>query len=306
MNRIVLFCFLLCFIKAIPVYTQDHDVYTNYYHLKGFELIDHYYYNPAFISAEKQIQLDLSGYGFENNQGFLANSIVNISESLGNLWIGYERERYLDSKSWGLNLGYARSFRLSKDLDLVAGLAYKRYQIMDSENDILGDPYSEIDASNLYLGSSINYKRLTIGLSTILPLKSSYIHRSDYIDHEYADLYEPSNNVVSSTITYHVTVTDKIGLDPVLSVDYHYLNRDESKAKYYAGAISQLGKTFGAGFTVGSINSVNGSINIGGMTRLYLLFYSGISANDFSYYIGQKGWNLVMQLRLNLNYSNRR
>lgn len=305
MKRIIMLCFILCMIKVLPIYAQDNDIFTYYYPLKGFELINPYYYNPAFISAEKQIQLDLSGFGFENNQGFKANSIVNLSESLGNLWIGYEREWYSDSKSWRYNLGYARSFRLSKDLDLNAGIAYKRYQIMDSKNDVLGDPYCEIEASNLYLGSSINYKKLAIGLSTILPLKSSYSHRIDNIDHEYADLYEPSQNAVSSTISYQVTVTDLIKFEPILSIDYHYLNRDESKAKYYFGATSQFGKTFGAGFTFGSLNSVNGSINIGGISKLYLLFYSGIPANDFSYYIGYKGWNIVMQVRLNLNYPNR-
>lgn len=295
-SSIVLFLFKLSVIQA-----QDYDVIKNYYPLYGLEIINPYYNNPAFIVTENDIQIDLLGYGLNMNQGFMANTLLNLPKSFGYVWVNYEQERYEDSKSWGLNVGYARSFRLSTHTSLNAGISYKPYRIMDRVNDMTGNPYCEIEASILSVGVSLEIKRLTIGLSTVAPMKSAMTTRFDDTDHEYADLHEVSGNVVYLTGGYQAINSDKFTLEPIVGVDFHYLNRDESKIKYYIGTNSSLGKTFGVGFTIGSINSLNGSVNIGRSIKLYLLMYSGIPQNEFNYYLGKSDWNIIGQLRVNLH-----
>lgn len=306
MKRTLSFQIFFLFAISYLTYGQDYTTYTNYYPLRGFEIVNPYYNNPAFITTEKDIQINLLGYGVEAYQGFLVNSIVNIPKLGGAVFVDYERDWYEDSKSWGFSVGYARGFMLNEDLNLNAGIIYKPYRIMDRNIDPQGNPYSEIVASNLYLGVSLEYKKFTFGLSTTAPLKSQSIVRSDDSGNEYADLHENSSNVISSSIRYFVNISDQVTIEPLLEFDYHYLESSEDKAKLYFGAVSEIGKTFGTGFTIGSLNSIHGSFKLGRSTELYLMFYSRIIENDFTYYLAQQGWNVIGQVRINLNYLKRK
>jgi len=279
------------------------------FHLRGLEIYNPYYHNPAYLQAEKTVQLDFIGYNFYLNSGIWSSANINLPKINSSAGIRFESTSYTDiGDAWNLQLAYAYQHSFSEDLHLNGGMLFSSGHIDYEDGRFVTneEELSKRHAGTLGLGVSVEYKKLHAGLSTSLPLyrKKEVIQVGDgSTDTQKEDADNYSIHFISG---YSFGLPWKLTLDPIVGLDYFISNGGEfHELQGYLGANLEFRNLVGLGFTLGNLVSVSTSVNIMDRVSLILGIYAGEhdlfgEIQGRSYTIGSNDFDIIGQIRINL------
>lgn len=279
------------------------------FQLRGLEIYNPYYHNPAYVQAEKTVQLDLIGYNFSYNSGIWASAMTTIPKFNSSVGIRLAQGSYDGTGDfWNLQLAYAYKHSFSEDLHLHGGIQFSSGHVDYDDGLFVIDQevLSKRHSGTLGLGVSVEYKKLHAGLSTSLPLYG----RKDVVIAE--DGSTETQNENTDNFTFHLLTGYSLGkpgrltLDPIFGLDYYVQNsRQFKEMKGYLGANLEIRNLVGLGFTMGNLVSFTTSLNFMDRVSLILGIYAGEHelfgpVQNSDYTLGSREFDIIGQIRVNL------
>lgn len=285
------------------------------FELKGLEIYNPVYSNPAFTSSDKLVQVDAIAYDFKIHNGYWLNamsSLPNTNSSVGLSFGGGKFFRSYSSsgrdrsdenvslRSNNIGLSYAYDHSFNEDLHLSGGirLTHSIINTSDTATNLLSR-----QSGSLLAGVQLRYHKLYAGLSagTGLYTWSKIENEANEIE-----ITRDRNPYISSNFIagYSLGGERRVNFDPVVGFNYtKSLDRDYSNFGFYAGGNLIFVKTIGVGFTVGSVFSLSTSVTILDKVSLMLGVYQtelgdNLSGSDYSF--GFDPLEFIVQLRVKL------
>lgn len=301
MKRILFACMVLMFFGTFHADAQR-------FQLRGLEIYNPYYHNPAFVQAEKSVQLDFIGYNFDYNSGIWASVMTNIPAINSSAGIRYAQgaySDYLDSRN--LQLAYAYEHSFSDNLYLKGGLYLSSGRLENKE--AIYNPESEMlkyrRVGSMGLGIALEYRKLYAGISSVIPL---YIRNEVLIGENLTETrkMDADDYTFNYLMGYSLGKLGRFTFDPIFGLDYYSLNGGVYKEwKGYLGANMEIRNLVGFGFTLGNMVSFSTSLNIMDRVSLMLGVYAGEhelfgDIDRGTYIIDFNDFKIIAQIRVNL------
>lgn len=276
--------------------------------LRGLEIYNPFYHNPAYTQAERTVQLDLLGYNFDYYSGIWTSAMVELPRINSAAGIRFGSGWYTEvGASWNLEPVYVYRYSISEDLQLNGGIAvnYGHTGYEDGLADFDGNEILERYNAWMRLGASVQYKKWHVGLSTHLPL---YVAKG-------VRLPDGSRETQTDDFGYYTVhflsgysfgTPGKLTIDPVLGLDYYVARFTErTDLEGYLGARLEYRNLVGLGFTFGNLVSVSTSLNLKDRVSLIIGIYAGehelfSTMGGSNYTIGSNDFNIIAQLRIHL------
>jgi hypothetical protein len=285
------------------------------FELKGLEIYNPVYSNPAFTSSDRLIQADAIAYDFKIYNGYWLNamsSLPNTNSSVGLSFGGGKNFRsysssgrdrsdeniILRSKNIGLSYAYNHSF--DEDFHLSGGirLTHSIINISDTMINLLSR-----QSGSFLAGVQLRYQKLYAGLSA-----GTGLYNWSKIENEANEIEvtRDRNPYISTNFIagYSLGGERRVNFDPVVGFNFtKSFDRDYSNFGFYAGGNIIFVKTIGLGFTVGSVFSLSSSVTILDRVSLMLGVYQSelgdnLTSNDYS--LGFDPLEFIVQLRIKL------
>lgn len=280
---------------------------TQSFQLRGLEIYNPYYHNPAYIQAEKTVQLDFIGYNsysYSEMWTSVMTTIPKYNSSAGIRFAQGSLDGTLDF--WNLQLAYAYEHSFSENLHLNGGMQFSSGHV-EFEDDVFG-PDNVLKARHngyLGLGVALEYKKLHAGLSSSFPL---YLRKEVLVGDNTIETQKDDSDILSFNFLtgYSLGKPGRLTFDPIFGLDYRVLYGGRSKElKGYLGANLEIRNLVGLGFTLGNLVSVSTSLNIMDKVSLIIGIYAGehelfSSMEGSNYTIGSKEFDIIGQIRINL------
>lgn len=273
---------------------------------EGLELFNPYMQNPAFIVAEKTIQIDFIGsvewtkiskFPLELS----INSISTIDKLNSSFRLSFDYLSFSEMSSRSLNIGYSYNHSISEDFQLMAGISLNpnKYKYELDLYDIYTDPpifnSYESKRSNLELGIGAKYKKLTVGLGSRQKLFEN-VFATDTYDNDTVYNVKGEFNKLTSIVKYDFSIGDYLILSPQVKMDYY--NEGYSgvyRLRIFPGLIANYNNLLGAGFAYDNGTIFMGSISFSDIIRLYIVAYK----DKTILYNRDGGWDITGQFRIN-------
>ncbi len=304
------------FLLSLIIISSFAQIYAQNFELKGLEIYNPVYFNPAFTSSDKLIQTDVLAYDFKINNGYWINamsSLPNTNSSVGlsvggsKYFKGYsslERDRSDENVSaQGKNIGisYAYNHSFTEHLNLSGGvrLIHSIANFSDSTTNL-----KSMNSGSLHTGLKIEYHKLYAGISV-----SNGLYLWSKRENE-ANEIEVTRDKISPVINsnfiagYSLGGERRVNIDPVIGFRYaKSFDSDYSDFGFYGGGNIIFVKTIGIGFTAGSMFSLTTSVTILDRVSLMLGVYqieldNNLANNDYS--LGFDPLEFIVQLRIKL------
>lgn len=278
------------------------------FQLRGLEIYNPYYHNPAYIQAEKTVQFDFIGYNLYRNSGMWTSIMTTIPKYNSSAGIRFAQGSFDGTLDfWNLQLAYAYEHSFSEEFHLKGGLQFSSGHV-EFEDGIFNPDLEQIKARHngyLGLGVALEYKKLHAGFSTSLPLylRKDVLVGDNTIETQKDDYDRLSFNFLT---WYSLGKPGRLTLDPIFGLDYDILYGGKSKElKGYLGANLKIRNLVGFGFTLGNLVSFSTSLNIMDRVTLMMGIYAGehelFGPMDYhNYTIGSNDFDIIGQIRINL------
>ncbi len=285
------------------------------FELKGLEIYNPVYSNPAFTSSDKFVQVDAIAYDFNIFNGYWLNAMSSLPNTNSSVGFSVGGGKYFKSyssfgrdgsdenillrnKNIGLSYAYDHSF--NEDLHLSGGirLTHSIINISDTATNLLSR-----QSGSLLAGVQLKYRKLYAGLSAGTGL---YTWSKRENEANEIEITRDRNPYISSNFIagYSLGGERRVNFDPVVGFNYtKSLDSDRSDFGFYAGGNIIFVKTIGLGFTVGSTFSLSTSVTILDRVSLLLGVYQTelddhLTSNDYS--LGFDPLEFIVQLRIKL------
>lgn len=289
--------------------------YAQSFELKGLEIYNPVYNNPAFTSSDRLIQADAIVYDFKIYNGYWLNAMSSIPNTNSSVGLSFGSGKFFKSysssgrdrsdenvslRSNNIGLSYAYDHSFNEDLQLIGGirLTHSILNISDTATNLLSR-----QSGSLLAGVQLRYHKLYAGLSagTGLYTWSKIENETNEID-----ITRDRNPYISTNFIagYSLGGIRRVNFDPIVGFNYtKSLDSDYSNFGYYTGGNIIFVKTIGVGFTVGSIFSLSTSVTILDRVSLMLGVYQtelgdNLSGSDYS--LGLDPLEFIVQLRVKL------
>ncbi len=255
----------IIFVTSVLLLTGTIALMAQTYPLKGLEIYNPSYYNPAYTKADRKVQLDQVGYNFNYYSGLWTNAMTELPGINSAAGIRFGTSQYTDfGASWSLDFAYAYRHSFSEDLQLNGGISvnYGHINYESGLEDSNGNELLERNSTGMRLGAYTQYKKWNIGLSTHLPLyiTKEVVMPDNSQETQKDDAGYSSIHLISS---YSFGKPGRLTIDPVLGLDYYISRRNESTdLQGYLGANLEYRNLIGLGFTFGNLISVSTSLNL--------------------------------------------
>ena len=157
MNRLLLVSIVLMAFGTSLVNAQR-------FQLRGLEIYNPYFYNPAYVQAEKTVQLDFLGYNFYYLTGIWTSAMASIPKFNSSAGARFASSSFDESaESWILQLAYAYKHSFSEDLHLNGGLMFSSGHVDYADGLFVTnqEELSKRHSGTLGLGVSVAYKKTT-------------------------------------------------------------------------------------------------------------------------------------------------
>jgi len=275
--------------------------------LKGLEIYNPSYCNPAYTQADRKVQLDLVGYNFKYYSGLWTNAMTELPgiNSAAGIRFGYNQ--FTDIGSWNLDFAYAYRHSFSEDFQLNGGIAvnYRHFNYGDGFVDMNGNEVVGRNSTGMRLGAYTQYKKWNIGLSTQFPLyvTKEVVTPAGSQETQKDDVGFSSLHLISN---YSFGKPGRLTIDPIIRMDYYILRRhDYTELQGYLGANLEYRNLLGLGFTFGNLVSVSTSLNLKDRVSLILGIYAGEHEllgpiQGSSYTIGSNEFDIIAQVRIHI------
>ena len=296
------------FLSIIPAVLATPLANAQHFQLRGLEIYNLYYHNPAYLQAEKNFQLDFIGFNSFRQTGIWTSVMTTIPKFNSSAGIRFAQGSLVGSADyWDLQLAYAYKHTFSKNFHLNGGMQF------NSGHADYGDTFYEPDRDvlkkrhNGYLGLGIalEYHKLHAGISTSFPLylRKEVLHVDNTTETQKDDAGITNFNFQTG---YSLGKSGRLTFDPIFGLDYRILNSGRTKQlKGYLGANLVIRNWLGFGFTMGNLTSFSTSLNIMNRVTLMIGIYAGgnelFGPLDYANYtIGSMGFEIIGQIRVNL------
>ena len=298
----------ILFASAILMFFGIFHANAQRFQLRGLEIYNPYYHNPAFVQAEKTVQLDFIGYNFDYSSGIWASVMTNIPAINSSAGIRFAQNAmgdYADSRN--LQLAYAYKHSFSENLHLRGGLLLSSGRVENKEAGY--DPDREMwkyrRVGSMGLGITLEYRKLYAGISSTIPL---YIRNEVLVGENLTEIrkMDADDYTFNYLMGYSLGKPGRFTFDPIFGLDYYSLNGGTFKEwKGYLGANMEIRNLVGFGFTLGNMVSFSTSLNIMDRVSLMLGVYAGehdlFDNIDYgSYIIDFNDFKIIAQIRVNL------
>jgi Type IX secretion system membrane protein PorP/SprF len=301
MKRIRFVIPVLMILGASPINAQQ-------FQLRGLEIYNPYYHNPAYVQAEKTVQLDFIGYNFSFLSGMWTSVMTTLPEYNSSGGIRLAQGSYEGTADfWNLQLAYAYKHSFSGNLQLNGGIQFSSGHTI-FEDDIFGSVPEELKARHngyLGLGVALEYHKLHAGLSSSFPL---YLRREVLLEDNTTETQKDDADIINFNFLtgYSLGKPGRLTFDPILRLDYRMLyGGRNNELKAYVGANLQIRDLLGFGFTMGNLTSFSTSLSFMDRVTLILGIYAGEHelfgpVESTKYTIGSKEFDIIGQIRVNL------
>ncbi|MDA3822481.1 MAG: type IX secretion system membrane protein PorP/SprF [Bacteroidales bacterium] len=290
MKKILLF---FCFIAMGISFTHAQS-----FQLRGLEIYNPAYTNPAFVKAEKTVQLDFIGQETYYHSEIWTNAMVSLPKYNSSAGIQFTRGGYKSSYSPALPvsksivynslmLSYAYSHSFSDDFKLNGGIAFNGSRLNFLNQEVLagGEIRQSRKSGTLGLGVSIEYKKLYAGISTDFELNP----RVEYLmSDKKIDVRKLGSRISSIDFLagFDLGGRRRVTFDPVFGVLYTLDSSPQFRKFHgYLGGNIKIADIVGVGITIGNLVSFSTSINI--MDRVNLML--GIYAGEYDFFENSTG-----------------
>lgn len=302
------------FMLLIFLFSSSQAI-TQVFALKGLEIYNPVFQNPAFTSSEKIIQTDLIAYDIWYYNGFWLNAMSNLPNTKSSLGLNFGGSKYFNNysfsggdrsnenvyaqgKSMGLSYAYTHSF--SEQLKLSGGINFSHsiLNVSDTTTNLLSR-----NAGFLNTGVKLSYRKLYVGISARTGL---YAWKKILNEENETEVIRDGTSAFSSNFiaAYSMGGQRRVNFDPVIGFQYYKdFSNDNSDFGFYAGGNICIMKTIGLGFTVGDMFSLSTSITV--LDRVSLML--GIYENERDIHLASLGYTLkfdpfrfIAQLRIKL------
>ena len=279
-----------------------------HFQLKGLEIYNPYYLNPAYIQAEKSVQLDFIGYNFNWGSGMWSSVMTTIPKYNSSAGIRFAQSSSNGSfEYWDLQLAYAYKHSFTEDLHLNGGIQFNSGHVKYEDGIFRPDP-DELKARHngyLGLGVALEYHKLHAGLSSSFPL---YLRREVLLEDNTTETQKDDADIINFNFLtgYSLGKPGRLTFDPILGLDYRILYGGRTKElRGYLGANLKIRNVVGFGFTMGNLVSFSTSLNILDRVTLMMGIYAGEHElfgpiDNSNYTIGSKEFDIIGQIRVNL------
>lgn len=288
------------------------------YALRGLEIYNPAYNNPAYTGADQLIQADAVLYSNPFSPGLYTSLMGTLPGNLGGAGVSFDRGVYYAgySSSGGRSEKYMSHYNVAFNYRYTFQ-PWKEVKIHTGANLNAGKlnflvPVSGIDSSWLYrktfstkLGAAVDYKNITAGISGHFPISAKRYYKDD------------AGNLANETVTSHTRVFHMYGkyesksprrvtFDPLVGMYWMWSgDADFSEWLGYVGGHIQIVDVVGLGFTAGSMLSVSATVNILDRVELMLAIYQGEKPRDDAfrftdYKLNFSNREYTMQLRIKL------
>lgn len=289
-----------------------------YFYLKGLEIYNPVYDNPAFIAPDDKIQVDLIAYDFAYQKGYWTNvavklpntkSSVGIAIGGGKMFNSYSSsgtiEKEINSRSLSLDLNYGYTHSFSDELKLSGGGRLK--QSMLNVYDTVTNLKSRYSTA-LFSGMNFEFRKLYAGLSLGSGIFSRdiRINETDETETTWSSVRTFESDFIAG---YNIGGERRVNIDPVIGFQYHKsFKNDFSEFALYAGGNITIVKTFGIGFTLGDMVSLSTNLSIHDRFNIYAGIFQGgalfdktrIGGFSADYSLGFDPLKFIIQLRVKL------
>ena len=278
------------------------------YQLKGLEIYNPYYHNPAYIQAEKTVQLDFIGYNFNWGSGMWSSVMTTIPKYNSSAGIRFAHSSSDGSfEYWDLQLAYAYKHSFTEKIHLNGGIQFSSGHV-DYEDGIFRPDPDVLKARHngyLGLGVALEYHKLHAGLSSSFPL---YLRREVLLEDNTTENQKDDFDIINFNFLtgYSLGKPGRLTFDPIFGLDYRILQGGRTKElKGYLGANMKIRNVVGFGFTYGNLTSFSTSLNIMDKVSLMLGIYAGEHelfgpTDNSNYTIGSAEFDIIGQIRVNL------
>jgi hypothetical protein len=284
------------------------------FQLKGLEIYNPVFTNPAFTSSDKLAQIDVLAYDFLYYNGYQVHAMTrlpNTNSSFGlNLSSGKSFSSYsysgldrskenisLRFKSFDISYAYDHSFtehmHLSGGISLSHGLL-KFYGNTRNTN-ILSR-----NVGSLNTGLKFSYRKLYAGISAGTGLYSWKKELNEANETVLTRDWTPtfSSNFIAG---YSLGGERRVNFEPVIGFLYgKNFKTDNSNFEFYTGANITIANTVGLGFTVGDMYSLSTSITILDRVSLIVGVYQteDLKYSSSGYSLGFDPIEYIAQIRI--------
>lgn len=307
------YCILL-----IILFVSISSNYGQNFELRGLEIYNPAYYNPAFTATEKLIQTDLIGYEFHYSRGYWTNASINLPNTKSSLGFcihgnkmfnsyfsagSVESTEILRSNSFDLNYAYTHVYR--EEMKISGGLRLK--QSIMHVNDTSTTLKSRY-ATALIAGVKFKYRNLYAGLDLGTGLVSRDI-RLNAVD-EPEVTWEMMRSFQSNFIAgYSLGFERRVNFNPVIGFQYiKSFENGVSDFAFYGGGNITILKTFGIGFSLGDMVSLSTNVKILDRVDIMVGIFQGgplfdknrIGGFSADYSLGFDPVEYIVQLRVKI------
>ena len=294
-------CILVCFAQS----------FAQKFELKGLEIYNPAYSNPAFTSSDKFVQTDLIAYDLKYYNGYWFNAMSSLPNSNSSIGVSVAGSKYYRNYSSiqrdrseenivyrgnRYRISYAYTHTFTDQFKLSGGINYV-HSIMN-----VSDTTTNLISRNtgfVNTGLKLSYRKLYAGISAGIGL---YARNKQLNEANMSEVtWEKMNTFSSSFIAgYSLGGERRVNFDPLIG--YYFakdLDTDFSEFGFYAGGTLSLLHIVGVGFTVGDQFSISTSISFPKRASLIVgLYQTEGSFNDYG--LGVEPLSFIAQLRIKL------
>ncbi len=286
------------------------------YLLKGLEIYNPVFTNPAFTSSDKLFQADVLSYDFKYYIGYKVHAMTSLPNTNSSFGLNLSGSKYFSSysfsgrdrseentflreKRFGISYAYKHSF--TEHMHLSGGVSFKHNYLKVSEYALNTNMLSR-NSGELNTGLKFTYRKLYAGISAGTGL---YVWKEELNEADETVLtreWKPNFN--SNFIAgYSLGGERRVNFDPVIGFQYaKSFGTDYSNFGFYAGGNISIVNTVGLGFTVGDMYSLSTSITILDRVSLIVGVYQVENNNlvSMDYSLGFDPIEYIAQLRIKL------
>jgi len=288
------------------------------YLLRGLEIYNPQYLNPAFTAIDHQVQADI--ISFENlyyrwTQFNVMGNLPGTKSSLGINFGGSAyfrnsgfssspremREVYITDRSLGLNYAYTREFTEQLSVSSGVELQFSNLNFKDTTFSV-DSRFSAVLRAGVRVKYRKHYAGLSFGNSLLQREKRTTTSGETSIGFE----VDPSPYILDFIAGTSLGGERRVTMDPVIGIRYsnHQTMPYLPRFAYYVGAHVTLVDVIGLGFTMGDQKSLSASLAFPDRVRLMVGVFQTESElsryTGLEYKLGFDPLQYMIQLRINL------
>lgn len=285
------------------------------YKLKGLEIYNQQFSNPAFTPPEKLLQTDILAYDFLFFNGYWVNVQSSLPGTRSSLGIGLFGTKYFRSYSSSgrdnsednvfgreksITISYAYSHHINDNTYLNGGIRLSHNFLNFSET--ANSTILARNSGGLIAGMKFYYYKFYAGITA-----HTRIYSWDKVENvagEIVVLPSISFSLSSEIILGYSLGERNLKFDPIIGFrTVNSFNSDRSKPGFYAGANMRFFKLVGMGITIGSQTSLSASVSIRDRISLIVGVFQDEGSTVLAgpdYILGVNPLSYIAQLRLTL------